>query len=171
MPRARYPFTADENANRLLAQNGTALLIGLCLEQQVRSEKAMFGPYALQERLGHLDARRIAAMPLPKLDRVFREKPAIHRFPGMMAKRVRELCGRIAQDYGNDGARVWARAASGQAVYERLLQLPGFGAGKAASAVRILATFGGRELEGWKRFGSDEDLPWVYERGKRVEGS
>src|SRR6516225_9832085 len=87
-----YPFTPNAEANALLAHDGTALLIGLCLDQQVRTEKAMVGPYELGRRLGTLDAKAIAATPPAKLDRVFREPPALHRFPGMMAKRVRALC-------------------------------------------------------------------------------
>lgn len=169
MAKARYPFTPDENANKLLADTGTALLIGLCLEQQVRSEKAMSGPRDLRERLGHLDARKIAAMSDAKIDAVFRAKPAIHRFPGMMAKRVKALCKQIATDYDGDGARLWARARSADEVYARLRELSGFGEGKAASGVRILAKFGHYPLRGWERFSSDEELPWLYKNGKRVD--
>jgi len=169
MPKAAYPFTPDENANELLASSGTALLIGLCLEQQVRSAKAMSGPSVLKERLGHLDAAKIAKMPNAKIQAVFRKPPAIHRFPGMMAKRVKALCARIADDYGNDGSRVWARLTSSEEVFLRLRDLPGFGDGKAASGVRILAKFGGRPLEGWRRYSSDEDLPWLYKDGERVD--
>jgi uncharacterized HhH-GPD family protein len=168
MAPRHYPFTPDEDANRLLATSGTALLIGLCLEQQVRSEKAMVGPYVLRQRLGHLDAGKIASMPAKKLDAVFRAKPAIHRFPGMMAKRVRDLCRRIADEYRGDGARVWARVTSAEELYRRLRDLPGFGDAKAASGVRILATCGKRQLAGWERLGSDEDMPWIYKDGKRV---
>jgi uncharacterized HhH-GPD family protein len=168
MSKARYPFTPDPSANALLAADGTALLIGLCLEQQVRSEKAMSGPYHLRQRIGHLDARKIAAMPDAKIDKAFREKPALHRFPGMMAKRVKALCKQIADEYDGDGARVWARVRSADEVYRRLRELPGFGDGKAACGVRILAKFGGRTLDGWRRFASDGDLPWLYEDGKRL---
>jgi len=169
MPKARYPFTPDAAANALLAQSGTALLIGLCLEQQVRSEKAMAGPHVLCERVGHLDARRLAAMPDAKIEAVFRTPPAIHRFPAMMARRVKALCGLIASEYGGDGSRVWEGCRSAQEVYDRLRALPGFGDGKAGCGVRILATFGKRPLRGWERFGADEDMPWVFRRGKRVD--
>lgn len=167
MPPRHYPFTPDEDANRLLASSGTALLIGLCLEQQVRSEKAMAGPSVLRQRLGHLDAGKIASMPAKKLDAVFRAKPAIHRFPGMMATRVRNLCAAIAQEYGGDGARLWARVPTAEEIYRRLRALPGFGDAKAASGVRILATYGMRRLEGWQRFSSDGDMPWIFKDGKR----
>lgn len=169
MPKADYPFTPDEKANELLAASGTALLIGLCLEQQVRSAKAMSGPYVLKERLGHLDASKIAKLPDAKIQAVFRKPPAIHRFPGMMAKRVKALCARIADDYGNDGARVWARVRSADEVCRRLRELPGFGEAKAASGVRILGKFGGRPLQGWRRYSSDEDLPWLYKDGERID--
>jgi len=169
MPKAAYPFTPDEHANELLASSGTALLIGLCLEQQVRSAKAMSGPLALRQRLGHLDAAKIAKIPDAKIQAVFRKPPAIHRFPGMMAKRVKALCARIADDYGNNGARVWARLSSSEEVFRRLRDLPGFGDGKAASGVRILAKFGGRPLDGWRRYSSDEDLPWLYKDGERID--
>ena len=168
MPRAHYPFTPEADANALLASSGTALLIGLCLEQQVRSEKAMSGPIRLRERLGHLDARKIGALPDAKIEAVFRAKPALHRFPGMMARRVKALCRLIAEEYGGDGARVWARSGSAEEVYERLLELPGFGAGKAACGVRILAKFGGVPLRGWQRYGDEADMPWVFKAGKRV---
>jgi uncharacterized HhH-GPD family protein len=169
MPRPSYPFTPNDDANALLASSGTALLIALCLEQQVRSEKAMSGPFELGRRIGHLDAKRIARMPVERLVAVFREKPALHRYPGMMAKRVRELCARIAADYDDDGARLWSGVRSADEVYRRLRDLPGFGDGKAACGVRILAKFGRQPMTGWERYASDDDLPWVYRRGKRVE--
>src|SRR4030081_3525302 len=108
MPKPHYPCTPNEAANELLERSGTALLIGLCLEQQVRSEKAMSGPFVLRERIGHLDARKIAAIPDAKIQAIFRAQPAIHRFPGMMAKRVKSLCAQITEEYGGDGGRLWA---------------------------------------------------------------
>jgi uncharacterized HhH-GPD family protein len=169
MATPNYPFTPNADANAELARSGTALLIGLCLEQQVASAKAMSGPYELRKRIGHLDARKIAAMPEVELVAVFRVKPALHRFPGMMAKRVQQLCARIAQDYDDDGGRLWARVTSAEEIYRRLLDLPGFGEGKAACGVRILAKFGRKSLSGWEAFGTDEDMPWVYRNGKKVE--
>jgi uncharacterized HhH-GPD family protein len=169
MPKAAYPFTPDLAANAELAASGTALLIGLCLEQQVRSEKAMSGPHVLRTRIGHLDAARIAAMPEAELESVFRAKPAIHRFPAMMSKRVRQLCAAIAEKYDDDGERLWARVKDAAEIFRRLRELPGFGEGKAACGVRILAKFGKRPLSGWEKFGSDDDLPWVFRGGKRVE--
>jgi uncharacterized HhH-GPD family protein len=169
MAKPKYPFTPSEQANALLAENGTALLIGLCLEQQVPSQKALGGPYVLRERIGHLDARKIAAMRPAALDKVFREKPALHRFPGMMAKRVQQLCRIIADDYGNRGARVWEKVTKAPELFNRLRELPGFGDEKAACGVRILAFFGGHKTSGWERYASPEAMPWTYKNGARVE--
>ena len=163
------PFTANAEANELIARNGTAFLIAMCLEQQVRSEKAMIGPYELQLRVGHLDARKIGALPPARLDAVFRRVPALHRFPGMMAKRVRELCGVIARDYGNDGANVWAGVKDTRELYERFKTLPGFGQGKAGCSVRILGKYAKLRLPGWQRYASDEDLPWEFKSGQKVK--
>jgi uncharacterized HhH-GPD family protein len=167
--KADYPFTPDLAANKLLAQSGTALLIGLCLEQQVRSEKAMIGPYHLRERIGHLDAKKIAAMRPASLDVAFRRPPALHRFPGMMAKRVRALCAIIADDYGDDGARVWQGVIDAKKLYERFRALPGFGDSKAACAVRILGKYGKKKIAGWQRYAMDDDLPWEFKMGVKVE--
>jgi uncharacterized HhH-GPD family protein len=161
-----YPFTPNAEANALLAHDGTALLIGLCLDQQVRTEKAMVGPYELGRRLGTLDAKAIAATPPAKLDRVFREPPALHRFPGMMAKRVRALCKIIADDYGGRGEHIWERETDAAKVYERLLTLPGFGKSKAAVGVSILAKFGGKKLRGSNAYRCDEDMPWVIKTNR-----
>ncbi len=164
-----YPFTPDPEKNNLLATSGTALLIGVCLDQQVRTEKAMSGPYDLRERIGTLDARAIAAMPIAKLDAAFRRSPALHRYPGMMAKRVRALCAIVARDYGNDGARLWKKAATADELYDRFRELPGFGDGKAKAGVYILAKFGGLKLRGWQRYRCEEDLPWEFKGGKKLE--
>src|SRR5579872_6440585 len=127
---AALPFTPNPDANALLAHNGNAFLIAMCLEQQVRSEKAMIGPLVLLQRLGHLDVRRIARMPAQRLDAIFRKSPALHRFPGMMAKRVRALCNVISSEYRGDGATVWLRAKTAEEAYRQFLTLPGFGEAK-----------------------------------------
>lgn len=167
-PKETYPFTPDHAKNALLAQSGTALLIGMCLDQQVRTEKAMSGPHDLRERIGTIDAKKIAAMTPAKLNAAFRRTPALHRYPGMMAKRVRALCAIIAKEYANDGARVWADAASADDLYKRLRSLPGFGDGKAATGVYILARYGKEKLRGWQRYACEEDLPWEFKGGKKV---
>jgi uncharacterized HhH-GPD family protein len=168
MAKSSYPFTSNEAANALLAKDGTALLIGMCLDQQIRTEKAMSGPYDLRKRLGTLDAGKIARTPLPRLDRVFRERPALHRFPGSMAKRVKALCEVIAKEYGGKGARVWSTAKSSDEIHERLLALPGFGKDKASAGVYMLAKFGGIKLAGWRTYRCDAAMPWVIKNGKRT---
>jgi uncharacterized HhH-GPD family protein len=165
---ASYPFTPEPAANALLAESGTALLIGLCLEQQVRSEKAMVGPYHLRARIGHLDAKKIASLRPATLDAAFRRPTALHRFPGMMAKRVRALCAIVAQEYGSDGARVWEGVSDAKQLYQRFKELPGFGESKAACAVRILAKYGKKKISGWQRYASDDDLPWEFKSGKKI---
>ena len=132
------PFTGDPDADRLLAEDPLALLIGFALDQQVTVQKAFSGPAELKRRLGHLDAARIAAMDPATLDAVFRERPALHRFPGSMAGKVQALCAAIATDYGNDAGRVWREAADGQDLETRLLGLPGIGEMKAKSLIAVL---------------------------------
>ncbi|HXM19092.1 MAG TPA: HhH-GPD-type base excision DNA repair protein [Candidatus Tumulicola sp.] len=168
MAKSSFPFTPDAAANALLARDGTALLIGMCLDQQVRTEKAFSSPFVLRERLGHIDARKIAATPPAKLDKIFRTPPALHRFPGMMAKRVRQLCKIIAEDYGNRGANVWKRAKTADDLYARLRALPGFGEGKAVVGVHVLAKFGGIKPTGWRRYANEQALPWEFKSGKKI---
>ena len=135
----RLAFTGDDAADRLLVSEPLALLIGFALDQQVTVQKAFSGPAELQRRIGHLDAARIAAMDPAALDAVFRERPALHRFPGAMAGKVQALCAAIAADYGDDAARIWTEAADGPDLERRLLALPGIGEMKAASIIAILA--------------------------------
>ena len=119
------PFTGDPEADNLIATEPLALLIGFALDQQVTVQKAFSGPRDIKRRLGHLDAAKIAAMPPDALDAVFREQPAIHRFPGSMAGKVQSLCAAIASDYGNDAARVWEDASDGKDLERRLLGAAG----------------------------------------------
>jgi uncharacterized HhH-GPD family protein len=147
---ATLPWTEDDEANRLLASDPNALLIGFALDQQVTVQKAFAGPLVLRQRLGHLDPGRIAAMPPDELEAAFREKPAIHRFPGAMAGRVQTLCGVIADRYGGDGSRVWTEAASARDLVDRLGQLPGIGDMKVRSLVATLVKQFGVRPEGWE---------------------
>lgn len=132
------PFTGDDEADRLLADEPLALLIGFALDQQVTVQKAFSGPAELKRRLGYLDAARIAAMDPGDLDTVFRERPALHRFPGSMATKVQALCAAIASDYGADAERVWTEATDGRDLEKRLLGLPGIGEMKAKSLIAVL---------------------------------
>jgi uncharacterized HhH-GPD family protein len=135
MPDQLY-FTDSEAANELIATDPLALLIGLVLDQQVTVQKAFAGPLAMQERIGPLDAGRLAAT---DLEPVFRERPAIHRFPGSMAKRVRALCAHIAERYDGDAARVWTDAADADELRANISALPGFGDMKVKTLAAILA--------------------------------
>jgi uncharacterized HhH-GPD family protein len=132
------PFTGDAAADRLIAEDPFALLMGFALDQQVTVQKAFSGPLELKGRLGHLDPARIAAMDPADLDAVFRERPAIHRFPGSMAGKVQALAGAIADDYGDDASRVWTEATDGPDLEARLLGLPGIGQMKAKSLIAVL---------------------------------
>src|SRR5262245_24720948 len=107
----RLPFTGNDDADALISSDALALLIGFALDQQVTVQKAFTGPLEIRQRLGHLDARRIAATDPAELDRVFRERPAIHRFPGSMAGKVQQLCAAIADGYDNDASKIWTEAA------------------------------------------------------------
>jgi uncharacterized HhH-GPD family protein len=137
-PTALY-FTDDDEADRLLAEDPLALLIGFVLDQQVPLQKAFFGPLDLKRRLGGLDAAAIAGMDPDELDRVFRERPALHRFPGAMATKVRQVCAIVAGDYGNHAERIWTEAANATDLRYRLDALPGFGEMKIGSLAAVLA--------------------------------
>lgn len=133
-------FTENEVANRLLARDPLALLIGLALYQQVPVEKAFAGPLVLRERLGGaLDPAAIAAMSPDDLEAVFKQTPAIHRFPGSMAKRVQGLCSVVATEYGGRPERIWQEASDIAEVRRRLKTLPGFGDYKVTVTITILA--------------------------------
>jgi uncharacterized HhH-GPD family protein len=149
------PFTGDPAADSLLATDPLALLIGFVLDQQVTLQKAFSGPLELSRRIGGLDARRIAAMEPEALDRAFRDRPALHRFPGNMAKRTRELAQYLVERYDGDASRIWREAADGADLHARLLDLPGFGPMKAGTLVAILGRRLGVAPEGWERFAPD----------------
>ncbi len=135
MPERLY-FTDSDEANALIASDPMALLVGFALDQQVTVEKAFSGPLALRERLGSLDAAKLADADLEPL---FREKPAIHRFPGAMAKRVHDLAVHVEDHYDGDAARVWSDAASSAELRSNLEALPGFGEMKVKSLGAVLA--------------------------------
>lgn len=144
-------WTQDPAANRLLETDPLALLIGMVLDQQVKMEKAFGGPYELKRRLGGLDAREIASMDPEALDRVFRERPALHRFPGTMARRVQAMCATVAKDYGGDAGAIWRDAKSGEELAARIHKLPGFGDMKTKILIAILAKRFDVRPPGWER--------------------
>jgi uncharacterized HhH-GPD family protein len=146
----RLYFTESDEANELIARDPMALLIGFALDQQVSVQKAFSGPLALRERLGALDAATVAGADLEPL---FRERPAIHRFPGAMAQRVHNLAVFVRDTYDGDAARIWTDAADGAELRANLEALPGFGEMKVKALGSVLA----------KRFGvvAAQDLvPW-----------
>jgi uncharacterized HhH-GPD family protein len=149
MPDRLY-FTDSDEANALIASDPMALLVGFALDQQVPVQKAFGGPLALRERLGALDAATLASA---DLEPVFRAKPAIHRFPRAMARRVHDLAVHVRDRYGGDAARVWTDAADSGALRANLAALPGFGEMKIKALSAVLA----------KRFGvdaADDLVPW-----------
>ena len=135
MPEALW-FTEDEAACRLLAEDPFALLVGFALDQQVTVQQAFLGPLRLKERLGTLEPGAVAKADLEPL---FRQKPAIHRFPGAMAERVRELAATVTDEYGGDASRIWSEAEDGADLRKRISALPGFGEMKVASLGAVLA--------------------------------
>jgi uncharacterized HhH-GPD family protein len=135
MPAALY-FTEDPDACKLLADDPFALLVGFAIDQQVTVQKAFAGPQVLKERVGTLDPKKLAAMDLAP---AFAEKPAIHRFPGAMAERVRELAAVVADEYGGDASRIWSEANDGLELKKRIGALPGFGEMKIKSLGAVLA--------------------------------
>ena len=162
MPRARYPhgmqlttpdtlpWTGDEEADRLIAHDPLALLIGFVLDQQVTVQKAFSGPLELQRRIGHLDAARIAAADPEELAAVFRERPALHRYPGMMVGRVQAICAFVDERYDGRADRIWREAASGADLRKRLAELPGIGDMKVRSLISLLTRQYGVRPPGWE---------------------
>jgi uncharacterized HhH-GPD family protein len=132
----RLHFTDSDEANALIASDPMALLVGFVLDQQVTVQKAFAGPLVLRERLGSLDADTIASA---DLETVFREKPAIHRYPGSMAKRVQDMAAHVRDNYDGDAARVWTEAADTDALRANLMALPGFGEMKIKALGAVLA--------------------------------
>ena len=135
MPDALY-FTDDLKACKLLADDPFALLVGFAIDQQVPVQKAFAGPLVLKQRVGTLQPKKLAKL---DLDEAFREKPAIHRFPGSMAGRVRELAAVVAEEYGGDASRIWTEAKDADDLRKRLGGLPGYGPMKITALGSVLA--------------------------------
>jgi uncharacterized HhH-GPD family protein len=135
VPEALY-FTDDPEACQLLASDPFALVVGFAIDQQVPVQKAFAGPLVLKQRVGTLEPRKLAAL---DLEPAFRERPAIHRFPGAMAGRVRELASVVAEEYGGDASRVWREATDADDLRRRLAALPGFGPMKVTALGSVLA--------------------------------
>jgi uncharacterized HhH-GPD family protein len=135
MPERLF-FTDSEEANELIARDPMALLIGFALDQQVSVQKAFMGPLVIQERVGTLDPARLAAT---DLEAVFREKPAVHRFPAKMAERVHALAEHVRDEYDGEARRVWTGAKNAEQLRANIAGLPGFGEMKTKALGSVLA--------------------------------
>ena len=156
---ATIRFTGDDEADELLSSSPLALVIGMLLDQQMPMERAFLGPYRLRERLGHLDATRIAELPEDELEAVFAESPAIHRFPSSMAKRTGDLCRALVEEHGGDAAALWEDVEDARELRRRLQALPGFGKQKVKVFTALLAKQLDVRPEGW------EDVAGEYAEG------
>jgi len=132
-------FTGDPEADALIAQDPVALLIGFALDQQVPVPTAFSGPLKIEQRLGTLDPGEIAATDPARLDEIFRKRPAVHRFPGNMARRVQELCAHVVDRYDGRAERLWEDATDGDDLRRRIEDLPGFGEMKVKALGSVLA--------------------------------
>jgi uncharacterized HhH-GPD family protein len=148
--RGTLYITGNADKDALLNSDGTALLIGMQLDQQVPMEWAFMGPYTLQERLGHLDVKRIAAMDEDAFVAFCCDKPAIHRFPAVMGRRVHAMCAVLTDRYGGHAEQLWETASTGSDLYDRLRELPGYGEEKSQIFVALLAKRFGVRPRGWK---------------------
>ena len=150
-------ITDDAAADALLTDNPLALLIGMLLDQQIAMETAFTGPLKIEQRTGSVDAAALAAYEPDDLAAVFKETPAVHRFPGSMAARVQALCHALVDDWGGDAAALWTRPAAdqegapdGATVLKRLKALPGFGEQKAKIFLALLGKQYGFTGAGWR---------------------
>ena len=144
-------ITGNPTSDKLLNSNGTALLIGMLLDQQVPMEWAFNGAFTLKQRLGHLDPRRIADMDPEEFLAVCTEKPAIHRFPKAMAARIQGMCAVLAEKYANKGENMWKGVDDAHELFLRLRELPGYGEEKAQIFVALLAKRFDVQPTGWKK--------------------
>jgi uncharacterized HhH-GPD family protein len=149
-------------ANELLNRSPVALLTAMLLDQQVSMEWAFQGPYTIARRMGRddLDAHEIAAYDPERFAAVLSDKPAVHRYPGSMAKRVQALCQFLVERYDGDGGAVWRAVASGDELFKRLNELPGYGRQKAQIFVALLGKRFGVQPPGWREaagsYGDDD---------------
>ena len=144
-------ITGDADADRLLTEDPLALLIGMLLDQQVAMETAFAGPLKIKERVGSMDAATLAGYEPEAFAELFKQTPAVHRFPGSMAARVQSLCAAIEQDWQGDAATIWTRDdPDGPTVLKRLTSLPGFGEQKAKIFLALLGKQYGFQGAGWR---------------------
>lgn len=144
-------ITGNPQSDKLLNSNGTALLIGMLLDQQVPMEWAFNGAFTLKQRLGHLDPKKIAEMDPDAFLQVCLEKPAIHRFPKAMAQRIQGMCAIIAAEYKNKGDNIWKDVSDASELFERLRRLPGYGEEKAQIFIALLGKRFDITPKGWQK--------------------
>ena len=150
MPAVSLPVTGNAEANKLLVDDPLALIIGMLLDQQVPMEWAFGGPHRLKQRLGALDAKAIADTDVDDVERAFKEKPALHRFPGSMARRTQDMCRHLVEHHGGDPTAIWADGVPADEVLARLKALPGFGDEKSRIFLALLAKRFGIRPAGWE---------------------
>jgi uncharacterized HhH-GPD family protein len=151
MGNAPLRLTGDPEADQLLTTDDNALLIGMVLDQQVPMEKAFSGPLVIAQRMGGtLDVAKIAAMSEDEFVALCSQRPAIHRFPAAMARRIRQVCQVLTEEYDGQAANIWSEARSGDEVKAKLARLPGFGADKAAIFTAVLGKLRGVTPDGWR---------------------
>ncbi|MEO5973811.1 MAG: HhH-GPD-type base excision DNA repair protein [Ilumatobacteraceae bacterium] len=151
MAKRDFYITGIPAADALLNNDGTALLIGMLLDQQVPMQWAFTGPNTIRDRLGHIDAKRIANMDVDDFVAMCRVKPAVHRFPNSMAKRIHAMCAVIATSYEGDGANIWLGVDDAKELFRRLRDLPGFGDEKSQIFVALLGKRIGIRPKGWEK--------------------
>jgi uncharacterized HhH-GPD family protein len=152
MSAPAIPITGDEASDRLLQDEPLALLIGMLLDQQVPMEWAFKGPMTLRTRLGgELDAGAIAAMDVEEFVAVCADKPAIHRFPAAMGRRIHELCAQLVERYDGDAEALWRDVGTAEELHSRLRELPGYGEEKTKIFIAILGKRLGVRPSGWEQ--------------------
>ena len=153
---AKLHLVGDPAADALLDSNPLALLIGMLLDQQVPMETAFAGPKKIADRIGGIDARQIADYDPDKFTALCSERPAVHRFPGSMAKRIQTLAREIVDRYDGDAAALWtSEKPDGAEVLRRLKALPGFGEQKAKIFLALLGKQYGVTPKGWREAAGD----------------
>ena len=154
-------LATTDDGNALLARDPLALLLGMLLDQQIPMEKAFTSPSVLAERMGaqSLDAAAILALSPEQLEELFRTPPALHRFPGSMATRTRQLCQALVDEWGGAASNVWDDAPSGAELVRRIGSLPGFGDQKARIFTALLAKQFGVTPSGWQAATGDYGQP------------
>ncbi len=144
-------ITGDEEADRLLTNDPLALVIGMLLDQQIAMEAAFAGPLKIQQRTGGLDASTLAGYDPDELAALFKQQPAVHRFPGSMAARVQALTRAIRDEWDGDASAIWSQGdPDGAEVLRRLRSLPGFGEQKAKIFLALLGKQYGYAGDGWR---------------------